>query len=184
DYRWSSYRATAGLEPAPDWLAVDSIAPHFGEADSWRANYHGWVTENVGSEERLWEKLTNGIYLGTTIWLKTIRKKVEEKPRSDEYPATQRAVGCPKMADIIVAVAKSFSMSADTIRHGHGGLARMVTAWLGRWEGLARLRSIAACLRLDSCGRVSDLIRECEQRLQRNPDLQAFVDRAYATLAA
>ncbi|HVT04922.1 MAG TPA: hypothetical protein VHL58_16275 [Thermoanaerobaculia bacterium] len=57
-------------------------------------------------------------------------------------------------------MAKAFGMTAETIRQGHGGLARMVTAWLGWWEGLAKLRSIAASLRLNSCGRVSDLVTE------------------------
>jgi hypothetical protein len=60
----------------------------------------------------------------------------------------------------------------------------MVAAWLGRWEGWARLRSIAASLRLDSCGRASDLIRECEASLRGNPTLQANVDRVYEILAA
>ena len=53
-----------------------------------------------------------------------------------------------------------------------------VTAWLAWWEGLARLRSIAASLRLASCGRVSDLVRTCERALFRNRDLQSVVDRA------
>jgi len=184
DYRWSSYRATAGLEAAPDWLALDALAPRFGEADSWQTNYRAWVAEKSDSNEPLWGKVVNGIFLGTTTWLKMIRKKVESKPRSDEYPANQRAVGRPAMATIVDAVAKAFSTTAGVIRHGHGGLARMVTAWLGRWEGLARLRSIAAALRLDSCGRVCDLIRACERSLRRNPELQTIVDRAYATLAA
>ena len=30
DYRWSSYRATAGLEAAPDWLNVASVYQLFG----------------------------------------------------------------------------------------------------------------------------------------------------------
>jgi len=184
DYRWSSYRATAGLETSAAWLAIDSIIPYFGEPNSWQTNYRAWVADKVGSTERLWDKLENGIYLGTTSWLKTIRKKVESKPRSDEHPAIQRAVGRPKMATIVAAVAKAFSMKADAIRHGHGGLARMVTAWLGWWEGLARLRAIAASLRLDSCGRVSNLIRDCEQSLHHNPDLQSLVDQAFAALNA
>ena len=28
-WRWSSYRATVGLEPAPDWLAVEELLRHF-----------------------------------------------------------------------------------------------------------------------------------------------------------
>ncbi len=180
-YRWSSYRATAGLEVAPSWLDLSALVPTFGD-DAWQATYRAWVSEKIDSEECLWDQLSNGIYLGTHAWLKTVRVHVESKPRSDEYPATQRAVGRPAMTTIIDAVAGAFSITADTIRHSHGGAARMVTAWLGRWEGWARLRSIAASLRLDSTGRASDLIRECESRLRGNDELHALVDKAFANL--
>jgi hypothetical protein len=81
-------------------------------------------------------------------------------------------------------VAKAFRVPAEKISHGHGGEARRVVAWLGRWEGWAQLRSIAASLRLASCGRASDLIHECEVDLRGNPDLQGILDRTYAILAA
>lgn len=110
NYRWSSYRATAGLDAAPSWLAIESLIPYFGEADAWRANYRAYVQEKVGSEERLWDKAVNQIYLGSPAWLKKIRMKVESKPRSNDYPAAQRAVGRPAMATIVKAVAKAFSL--------------------------------------------------------------------------
>jgi hypothetical protein len=88
------------------------------------------------------------------------------------------------MATIVEAVAKAFEVPAKKVRHGHGGEARRVVAWLGRWEGWAQLRSIAASLRLASCGRASDLIHECEMDLRGNPELKAKVDRAYEALAA
>src|SRR5260221_2993059 len=183
NYRWSSYRATAGLETAPEWLALDDLVPWFGD-DQWQMTYQEWVAAAIDSEECLWDKLVHGIYLGTEPWLKTVRPHVESKLRSDDHPITQRAVGRPAMATIIDAVARAFSISADEIRHRHGGSARMVTAWLGRWEGSDRLRSIAASLRLNSSGRAGDLIRECEARLRGNPTLQGYVDQAYANLAA
>ena len=184
DYRWSSYRATAGFEKAPPWLALDSIAGYFGETDTWQANYRDFVAEKIDSTECLWDQLMNQIYLGGERWAASIRARVESKPRSDAYPAIQRSVGRPKMHRIVHAVARAFGMPIEAIRHGHGGLARMVTAWLGWWEGLARLSSIAASLRLASCGRVSDLVSDCERALFRNRDLQSIVDTAFAELRA
>ena len=183
-YVWSSYRATAGLVSAPSWLAVDKLAPHFGTADSWQANYVSYIAEAIGSDERLWDNAVNQIFLGETeSWLKKMRKLVEKKVRSDVTPQIQRAVGRPKMATIVSAVAKTIGMAADTIRHGHGGLARKVVAWIGWWEGLAALRSIAAALRIRSSGRASTLVRECEEELHENPDLQQLVDRTLLALA-
>ncbi len=44
DYRWSSYRATAGLAAPPKWLSLEPLVPFFGERQSWRANYSSMVT--------------------------------------------------------------------------------------------------------------------------------------------
>jgi len=183
DYRWSSYRATAGMDEAPEWLALGTLAPYFGEPDSWQANYRTYVQEKIGSTDRLWDKLVNGIYLGSEAWCKSLRKTVESKMHSDVHPQIQRAVGRPKMADIVAAVAKAFGVKRSWIRSSHGTEARLVTAWLGWYEGLQRLRSIAASLRLQSSGRVSDLVRQCERMLLRNPELQLRVENAFAALA-
>jgi putative transposase len=105
DYRWSSYRATAGLARAPEWLALETLAPFFGEPSDWQANYRAYVAEKIGSDERLWDKLENQIYLGSEAWMKEVRKIVESKMRSDDHPRPQREVGRPKMAAIVAAVA-------------------------------------------------------------------------------
>lgn len=183
DYQWSSYRATAGIDEAPEWLALNALAPYFGEADHWQANYRTHVEEKIGSTERLWDNLVHGIYLGSEEWCKSLRKEIESKMLSDVHPQTQRAVGRPKMAAIVSAVAKAFGVSRSWIQSTHGTEARLITAWLGWYEGLQRLRSIAAALRLRSSGRVSDLVRECERMLHRNPALQLRVDNALAALA-
>jgi hypothetical protein len=53
----------------------------------------------------------------------------------------------------------------------------MITAWLARYEGESRLRSIAATLRLRSSGHISDLIATCERELDRDGLLRSIVDR-------
>jgi len=183
DYRWSSCRATAGMDHVPEWLALNTLAPYFGEPDHWQANYRSYVEEKIGSTERLWDKLVNRIYLGSEAWCKSIRKIVESKMLSDVHPRVERAVGRPKMASIVASVAKAFGVSQSWIRSSHGTEARLVTAWIGWYEGLHRLRSIAASLRLSSSGRVSDLIRQCERMLRVHPQMQRRVDDAFAALA-
>lgn len=50
-YRWSSYRATAGLEPAPEYLATGDLLPLFGSnEESARAAYREFVEEPLGAE--------------------------------------------------------------------------------------------------------------------------------------
>jgi putative transposase len=162
DYKWSSYRATAGLAKAPEWLDLDSILPLFGgERPVAHEAYREFVLAKIGCEDRLWDKLTNQFYLGTEEWTKAMRKRVESKPRSTDHPRLQRAVGRPKMHLVIGAVAKAAEVTEAVIRTTRGGILRRLVAWIGWHEGLVTLRSIAASLRLRSEGHISNLIKRC-----------------------
>jgi REP element-mobilizing transposase RayT len=185
DYRWSSYRATAGLEAAPEWLDVAAVHGLFGpDKETAQPAYRDFVLAKIGCEDRLWDKLTNQLYLGSESWTKMMRKQVETKPRSTDHPRTQRAVGRPKMHVIVSAVAKAAGETAESIRETRGHILRSLVAWLGWHEGLVTLRSIAASLRLRSEGHISNLIRRCEQAFCENSELLDQHDRALATLRA
>jgi hypothetical protein len=111
-----------------------------------------------------------------------MRKKVEEKPRSSEHPAKQRAIGRPKMAYIIEAIGRVTGGTAEAIRAAHGGPLRMLAAWVGWNEGLLTLGSIAAALRLRSEGHISNLIRRCEDEFRANTTLLDYLDAALLML--
>ena len=185
DYRWSSYRSTAGLEKAPEWLdiraALDPFAPDAAVAVRY---YREFVAEKIGADERLWDQLVNGIYLGSEAWTKRMRKLVESKPRSTDHTAAHRGVGRPKMARVIEAVAQVAGTTATVIRHTRGGSLRQLAAWIGWNEGWQTLRSIAASLRLRSEGHISNLIQRCEGAFGRDPSLLAQLDDALALLRA
>jgi REP element-mobilizing transposase RayT len=184
-YRWSSYRATAGLEVAPDWLDVEAVHGLFGpDAAAAQPLYRDFVLAKIGCEDRLWDKLTNQLYLGSEDWCKDMRKQVETKPRSTDHPRMQRAVGRPKMHVIMSAVAKAAGESADAIRTTKGHILRSLVAWLGWHEGLVTLRSIAASLRLRSEGHISNLIKRCEDAFADDGPLLDHHDRALTLLRA
>ncbi len=49
-YPWSSYRATAGLEPAPWWLATDWVLGQFGrQRRGAQARYTDFVHAGIGA---------------------------------------------------------------------------------------------------------------------------------------
>ncbi len=184
-YRWSSYRATAGLESAPDWLdraaALEMFAPAEDVAER---EYRAFVLAKIDSAERLWDQVTNAIYLGTQTWAKRIRHAVESKLRSSDHPKAQRAVGRPAMDVIVRTVARVAEASPEEVRSRRAGPLRRLIAWIGWHEGLVTLRSIAASLRLRSEGYVSDLIRRCEREFDRNRLLLAHLDEALTVLRA
>jgi hypothetical protein len=185
DYRWSSYRATAGLEPAPKWLDVNAalgwLAP---EPKAAQEAYRQFVYAKIGCTERLWDKVTNAIYLGAEAWTRQMRKMVETKPRSTDHPRVQRAVGRPKMHDIVNTIAAIVELPHEVVRSNRGRRWRSLIAWIGWNEGLTTLRSIAAALRLRSEGYVSTLIRCCNRDLGSDKQLLATLDTAIARLRA
>ena len=185
DYRWSSYRATAGLESAPDWLDLQAaLSPFAPETELAQTYYREFVAQKIASDESLWDRLINGIYLGSESWAKSMRKWVESKPRSTDHPVRQRAIGRPKMADVISAVAKVAGQTGTAIREMRGGALRRLAAWIGWHEGLLTLRSIAASLRLRSEGHVSGLIACCERQFSFDRMLLTQLDAAIALLRA
>jgi hypothetical protein len=129
DYRWSSYRATAGFENAPDWMDVDSALNAFAP-DKLVAQmyYREFVLAKIGCEDRLWDHLVNALYLGTEAWTKTMRQKAEGKPRSTDHPRVQRAVGRPKIREVVSAVARAAGVGASEIRATRGGPLRQLVA--------------------------------------------------------
>jgi len=185
DYKWSSYRACAGYEDAPDWLDLKSLLEFFhpddGEA---RVSYKEFVCAKVDGEECLWSKLANQIFLGTEEWMRNVRKIVETKPRSTDHPREQRTVGRPKMHEIVDAVSKAAGSSAAWIRETRGNALRRLAAWIGWYESLITLRSIAAGLRLRSEGHISNLIRRCDREFDSSKELLGYLDVALATLRA
>jgi REP element-mobilizing transposase RayT len=185
EYRWSSYRATAGLETAPDWLdTFIALAPFAPDPTLARVFYRDFVEQKVASKERLWDKVVNGIYLGTEAWRRKMRKAVEAKPRSTDHPKAHRAVGRPKMNRVIAAVAKSTGEATESIRIMRGSALRRLAAWIGWNEALLTLRSIAAALRLRSEGHVSGMIRRCEREFAFDRALLGHVDRTLVMLRA
>jgi REP element-mobilizing transposase RayT len=185
DYRWSSYRATAGLETPPPWLDVSAaLAWLHPDRDTAQRAYREFVQAKIGCEERLWDKVTNAIYLGTEEWTRRMRKVVEAKPRSTDHPRVQRAVGRPKIQTVVQTVATIARLPRDVVRSAHGGRWRRLIAWICWHEGLTTLRSIAAALRLRSEGYVSNLIRRCDRDFGHDTALLASLDTAVALLRA
>lgn len=128
--------------------------------------------------------MINGIYLGTEPWAKKMRKVVEAKPRSTDHPRLQRMVGRPKMHEVVAAVARAANVATSAIRETRGGCLRRLVAWIGWYEGLVTLRTIAASLRLRSEGHVSGLIRRCDREFAADPNLLAYLDQSLAIVRA
>jgi putative transposase len=90
DWRWSNYRATAGLTPVPDWLFIDWLLSCFGRGKKQAMRqYCEFVADGKGQVSPL-KELRNQIYLGDDAFVETLQTMVGEDVDLSEVPSVQK----------------------------------------------------------------------------------------------
>ncbi len=96
---WSSYRATCGQAPQPDWLQTDFILSQFARQRARaRVKYIAFVDEGKGLDS-VWNHLQGQIYLGSASFIKKMQIKLDQKPKRLEIPKAQRRALARELAD-------------------------------------------------------------------------------------
>jgi putative transposase len=84
---WSSYRASAGLEPAPPWLDIDQLLGHFGPDPALaQRRYRDFVRAGLENGVDI-PSVEGGIYLAARPY---IRRRGGKPNGSPEIPRIQR----------------------------------------------------------------------------------------------
>ena len=104
DWRWSSYRATAGQAQAPEWLACDWVLGQWGSRQA--AAYQRFVAEGIGRASP-WEKLQGQIWLGGEAFLKRMERLSRGK-RMANVPHAQSRPTCPTAAVVTALVQSAY----------------------------------------------------------------------------
>lgn len=90
DWQWSSYGATIGKDPAPDWLGVDWILSQFSrQRKRARNQYIDFVRSGIGLAP-IWSNLRRQIFLGGETFVKKHQKLIDQKDSLDDIPALQK----------------------------------------------------------------------------------------------
>lgn len=90
DWRWSSYRATAGEVAPPVWLETDWLLSQLaGDRQRARAVYKDFVREGRGMGSP-WNQLRQQIYLGLERFVEEMQRRLEPGRDLSEVPGTQR----------------------------------------------------------------------------------------------
>jgi len=83
-WKWSSYRATAGLASVPEFLSIEWLLKQFGKnVATAQKRYREFVRD--GLEKRPWEELRGQIYLGSEEFIErhsAVDKEIQEIPRA------------------------------------------------------------------------------------------------------
>ena len=190
DWKWSSYRATAGMAEVPGWLAVDWTLSQFARRRSTaRRAFRRFVAEAKGSGKEI-EALEKSGYFGDKEFRQRIQEMIDGKEISDEIPLRYRhARPAVDIAQVQTEVAREWNVPVAALARRRGGddkraaiyLAKKVTAMGGREIGAGLRRqtrpsqpyrsrnrrpSRISLSRAESTGSVSGLIHNTDLTLR------------------
>ena len=114
NWKWTSYQATAGIAPMPEFLTVDWVLAHFGNKRSQAmAGYRQFVRE--GLQDRPWEQVRGQIYLGSERF---IEEHASEAKADREIPRAQLKPSRPSLPEIF-ARAGGNAIAEAYIKYGY-----------------------------------------------------------------
>lgn len=117
DWPWSSYSATAGLEPTPAWLDTTFLLEQFGSRKSAAATkYRDFVLDQGALSYDPWDQVIGQIYLGSASFAAAARaeSKVAEKDR--EVPRKQREPVTPSVEKVVRLFEQAFELTLADLR--------------------------------------------------------------------
>jgi REP element-mobilizing transposase RayT len=148
-WRWTSYRATAGLERNPGWLATSSILRQFGEKPEVSARrYRAFVAEGRGAGYDPWKQVHGQIYLGSREFSKAAARRIGVRRVNLQIPRQQRVPVEIDPRAAALACAKALGMSLEDLKASlrlRIGERRLI-AYALRHHGRLTLRQIGEIL--------------------------------------
>jgi len=103
DWKWSSYRATAGQAEIPSFLAVEWLLSQF-DPDMTRARkaYRRFVRQGRGIE--IWSELRHGNVLGSKCFDEQLQPLFQEQSNEIEIPRVERLAARPSLNQLFADV--------------------------------------------------------------------------------
>jgi REP-associated tyrosine transposase len=183
EWRWSSYRQTAGLEPSQPWLATDDLLEQFGSTENRLAEYVHFV-DSATPTGSPWTQLVGQIFLGSPDWLAQIGDRIASRPRSEDHPRAQLLLGRPALNDAVLAICRTFDITPEQlcVSRGTTATARMLVAVVAFDDCLARQSDIAAVLGLGARSSVASLVRRGREALERSDELRQLLHSCRASM--
>lgn len=147
DYKWSSYRATVGVDSCPTWLSTESVLERYRDHEGGaQAGYAEHVAARIGAPSP-WDKVVGQLCLGSDRFILDVANIVglDSAHSSGLRNATARGKSLP-IDVLLAAVLIAFGVSLEELRGPRSGPASSVLAHLARTRCRARLPVIARLL--------------------------------------
>ena len=99
DWRWSSYRATAGQVDPPEFLTTNWLLAQFGRisADAVRA-YRAFVKQ--GTDVDVWEHVRAGMLMGSDSFVQSLRPLLRDVEENREFCREERLATRPSLKEL------------------------------------------------------------------------------------
>ena len=100
DWKWSSYRASVGLEPSAPWLSADGLLALFAKRRSLaQQRYAQFVVEGIKGASP-WTNLKGQVFLGDEQFVNRMQKHIRSGKDGVQIPRAQRRPKPPPLAQI------------------------------------------------------------------------------------
>jgi hypothetical protein len=173
EYRWSSYRAYAGLTSAPGWLTTAAVLGGTGKR---AARQRAYVAETEalvreGRVEAVWDRVRGGALLGGgERFLEKMQAYL--KGNDQEQAGLWQLQRRPTLAVAIAAVEKLKGQKWEDFRDVHGDWGRDLVLYLGRTRCGMTLRELAAAAGGVQYGSISAALRRFTKLLTESSELR------------
>jgi REP element-mobilizing transposase RayT len=181
NYRWSSYRAYAGLEKPSEWLTCKVVLESGcgrGDIRSKQQSYVKYVEGAIreGLEASPWEHLQGQLVLGARKFVEEVRNRVRGRAR--EQPQHRALASRPTWEQVVRAVETARGERWSQFRELHGDWGRELALYLGRKECALALRVLGLAAGGVDYAAVSMAIKRFGQRLSGDKTLRKAAEKA------
>lgn len=162
DWRWSSYRTTAGQEDGPEWLNGSAVLRLFHPTKhEAQQEYHQFVREGV-DESSPWEEVRGQIFLGKEPFLNKMANRVKKQSLTN-VPLIQRQPTRLAGEEVLARIGQVYGLTSQEVLTRAHAEGYQCAAWLLRRAANERLSQVASRFGV-SPSRISHIQREIEAR--------------------
>jgi REP element-mobilizing transposase RayT len=173
DWVWSSYRATVGVQPTPDWLDVPAVLTLFDSvAATARIAYRGFVADGV-SQPSPWTQVTGQIFLGSPDFLERMEPLLRGKPLAN-IPTAQTRPTRLSSDDVLRHVAATYRVRVGALLDRSHRDAYQTAVYLLRRAANEPLQTVAIRFRV-SPSRISKIQRAVDSQPLSLEQAQLFL---------
>jgi putative transposase len=116
DCKWSSYRAYAYGRKDPNWLNTDVILSQSVNVKDRHRAYRESMQKYSKEEQRVWEDLRHGIFVGTEKFVKKIKKRYLPEIPHAELPHQKQATRALNIDKLLSKAADKLNCDLDLCR--------------------------------------------------------------------